>query len=151
VGKSDQLQTPNRPDLTAGLPASSLDDGVPLLGHVQGEPVIVVRRGAEIFAIGATCSHYRGPLTEGLVVDDTVRCPWHHACFSLRTGVHYDIPINYVGHAERWEAIEIAGSLQRHDCRVRYRAGGRVLARASIFRDRENLEAELALEQEVRP
>src|SRR6266852_1198204 len=83
---SDQLQTPNSPDLTAGLPANSLDDGVPLLGHVQGEPVILVRRGAEIFAIGATCSHYGGPLAEGLVVDDTIRCPWHHACFSLRNG-----------------------------------------------------------------
>jgi hypothetical protein len=57
--------------------------------------------------------------------------------------------INYVGHAERWEAIEIGGSLQRHDGSVRYRIGGRGLAMASIFR-RENLEAELATEQEVR-
>ncbi|HXJ83096.1 MAG TPA: oxidoreductase C-terminal domain-containing protein [Candidatus Methylomirabilis sp.] len=61
---------------------------------------------------------------------------------------HYDIAINYVGHAERWEAIEIDGSLERHDCSVRYRAGGRVLAMASISRDRQDLEAELAMEQE---
>jgi NADPH-dependent 2,4-dienoyl-CoA reductase/sulfur reductase-like enzyme len=63
---------------------------------------------------------------------------------------HYDIAINYVGHAERWEAIEIDGSFERHDCRVRYRADGQVLAMASIFRDRESLEAELAMEQEIR-
>jgi NADPH-dependent 2,4-dienoyl-CoA reductase/sulfur reductase-like enzyme/nitrite reductase/ring-hydroxylating ferredoxin subunit len=83
---SDQPQTQNGPDLTGGIPANSLAEGVPFLGHVQAEPVILVRRGPELFAIGATCSHYGGPLADGLVVDDTVRCPWHHACFSLRTG-----------------------------------------------------------------
>ena len=74
------------PDLTQGIPFNSLADGAMLLGHARGEPVLVVRRGEEAFAIGAVCSHYSGPLNEGLVVGDTVRCPWHHACFSLRTG-----------------------------------------------------------------
>ncbi len=74
------------PDLTQGIPLAALADGAKLLGHAQGEPVLVVRRGTEIFAIGAVCTHYSGPLHEGLVVGDTVRCPWHHACFSLRTG-----------------------------------------------------------------
>jgi NADPH-dependent 2,4-dienoyl-CoA reductase/sulfur reductase-like enzyme/nitrite reductase/ring-hydroxylating ferredoxin subunit len=74
------------PDLAQGIPLADLPDGGQLAGHSGGEPVLVVRRGEDIFAIGATCTHYGGPLAEGIGVDDTVRCPWHHACFSLRTG-----------------------------------------------------------------
>ncbi len=74
------------PDFCKGVSASALAESVPLLGHAQGEPMIVVRRGKGLFAIGAVCTHYSGPLAEGLVEGDTVRCPWHHACFSLRTG-----------------------------------------------------------------
>jgi NADPH-dependent 2,4-dienoyl-CoA reductase/sulfur reductase-like enzyme/nitrite reductase/ring-hydroxylating ferredoxin subunit len=75
-----------KPDLRKGVPARDLPDGRMRLGVVDGEDVIVVRRGDEYFAVGASCTHYHGPLAEGLVVADTVRCPWHHACFSLRTG-----------------------------------------------------------------
>src|SRR3954466_5166181 len=74
------------PDLAAGVALADLPDGGSLLGHRAGEPVLVVRRGEEVFAIGAPCTHYGGPLAEGVVVGDTVRCPWHHACFDLRTG-----------------------------------------------------------------
>ena len=74
---------PQGPDLTLGVSLDQLADGSMLGGHVGDEAVLLARRGDEIFAIGATCTHYSGPLAEGLMVDDTVRCPWHHACFSL--------------------------------------------------------------------
>jgi apoptosis-inducing factor 3 len=74
------------PDLSAGVSLDALEAGQPLLGHAQGEAVLLTVLDGEPFAISATCSHYGGPLAEGLVDGDTVRCPWHHACFSLRTG-----------------------------------------------------------------
>jgi NADPH-dependent 2,4-dienoyl-CoA reductase/sulfur reductase-like enzyme/nitrite reductase/ring-hydroxylating ferredoxin subunit len=77
---------PTGPDLTQGVPGGDIPEGGSLVGHVGDSNVLVARRGTEIFAIDASCSHYSGPLGDGLVVDDTVRCPWHHACFSLRTG-----------------------------------------------------------------
>ena len=76
----------DKPDLTNGIPEGDLADGAILVAHVGDEAVLLARRGREIFAIGATCTHYGGPLGEGVIVEDTVRCPWHHACFSLRTG-----------------------------------------------------------------
>src|SRR5690242_19300018 len=69
-----------------GIALIDLVDGETELGHAHDEPVLMVRHGDEIFAVGAACTHYGGPLTKGLLVDDTVRCPWHHACFSIRTG-----------------------------------------------------------------
>ena len=74
------------PDLTKGVAVSAIVDGSMLTGHARGESVLLVRRGDEFFAIGAVCTHYGAPLADGLLVGDTVRCPWHHACFSLRTG-----------------------------------------------------------------
>src|SRR5207237_3955847 len=83
---SDETAKLSGPDLAAGIALPAVGDGGMLLGHAQGEPVLLARRGAELFAIGATCTHYGAPLEQGLLVDDTVRCPWHHACFSLRSG-----------------------------------------------------------------
>ncbi len=74
------------PDLAQGIALADLTDGGKLAGHAGGKPILLVRRGNEIFAVGAQCTHYNGPLGDGLVVGDTVRCPWHHACFDLRTG-----------------------------------------------------------------
>jgi len=62
---------------------------------------------------------------------------------------HYDVPINYVGHAERWDEIEVAGDVAARDCLVRYKRGGRVLAVASIYRDLDSLKAELDLERQA--
>ncbi|WP_316207273.1 FAD-dependent oxidoreductase [Bradyrhizobium sp. SZCCHNR3118] len=73
------------PDLALGVSLSDFKNGM-LLGHVDKEAVLLVRTGSDTFAIDAFCSHYHGPLADGLVVDASVRCPWHHACFDLRTG-----------------------------------------------------------------
>ncbi|MBI4304858.1 MAG: FAD-dependent oxidoreductase [Chloroflexi bacterium] len=83
---SEQESKSAGPDFAAGVPASSLPDGEAVRGHVGEDPVIVVRKADQIYAIGASCSHYGGPLNEGLIVGDTVRCPWHHACFDLKSG-----------------------------------------------------------------
>jgi NADPH-dependent 2,4-dienoyl-CoA reductase/sulfur reductase-like enzyme/nitrite reductase/ring-hydroxylating ferredoxin subunit len=76
---------PNGPDLSQGVAAGDFK-GETLLGHVGDQEVLLVRSGAEIFAIDAHCSHYHGPLADGIVADGGIRCPWHHACFDLRTG-----------------------------------------------------------------
>src|SRR5437667_6082256 len=73
-------------DFEKGCETEKLADGQMLLGDAFGEQVLVARRSDELFAIGATCTHYGGPLAKGLMVDCTVRCPWHHARFDLRTG-----------------------------------------------------------------
>ena len=83
---SDQPAELTGPNLERGVPLSDLGDGKMLAGHAHGKPVLLARQGTEIFAIGASCTHYGGPLGDGLLVGDIVRCPWHHACFSLRTG-----------------------------------------------------------------
>ena len=77
---------PSGPDLTQGIALATLPENAMLAGHVDGEDVLLVRRGTEIFSISPHCTHYHGPLADGLVVDGTIRCPWHHACFDLRSG-----------------------------------------------------------------
>ena len=256
-------------DLVQGIPTRELVDGIQP-ARVGDEEVLVVKRGTEVFAIGAHCTHYHGPLADGLLVGDTIRCPWHHACFSVRTGEairapaldpvacwrversgetvivreklsipgpksvssdkrrlwpesvvivgggaaglaaadmliregydrpitmlsadeappcdrpnlskdylagkapedwaaarnilgfherfdavpffwsqHYDVVINYVGHAESWDKVDIDGRLEDHDCAITYRRGNEKLAVATVFRDRVSLEAEAEME-----
>ncbi len=106
---SEEAAKPSGPDLAQGLTIAELPDGGMLQGRVGDDAVLLARRGDEVFAIGAFCTHYHGPLAEGIIVDDTVRCPWHHACFSLRTG-----------EALRAPALDPAGSwrVERHGDKV---------------------------------
>ena len=94
-------------DLAAGVATERIAEGGMLLGHAFGEAVLLSRHGGVLFAVGATCTHYGGPLAEGLVVGDTVRCPWHHAAFSLRTGEVLRAP--GVGGVGCWQVEERDG------------------------------------------
>jgi NADPH-dependent 2,4-dienoyl-CoA reductase/sulfur reductase-like enzyme/nitrite reductase/ring-hydroxylating ferredoxin subunit len=82
---ADTQNPPAGPDLALGVSPDDFKNDM-LLGHVGEADVLLVRAGTEIFAIDAHCSHYHGPLADGLVTGHDVRCPWHHACFDLRTG-----------------------------------------------------------------
>src|SRR5258706_12935791 len=82
---ADEQAPSSGPDLTLGIELPEFT-GETLLGHVGEEDVLLVRSGSDVFAIDAHCSHYHGPLAEGLVVGDSIRCPWRHACFDLRNG-----------------------------------------------------------------
>jgi len=81
-----QAATPSGPDFASGILIADIPKSGSLLGYVGEDAVLLTCQGDEIFATGAVCTHYHGPLAKGLVVGDTVRCPWHHACFSLRNG-----------------------------------------------------------------
>src|ERR1700758_3473691 len=83
---SENDAPPPGPDFTKGVPAKDIAEGSMLVGHVGDQAVLVARVGGELEAIGAFCTHYHGPLGEGLLVGETVRCPWHHARFCLKTG-----------------------------------------------------------------
>src|SRR5262245_31110638 len=73
-------------DLTRGVTAESIADGSVLEGRVGDADVLLVRSAGQFFAVRAQCTHYRGPLAQGIVVGNTIRCPLHHACFDLATG-----------------------------------------------------------------
>lgn len=74
------------PDLSLGFDIAGMGDGEIVAGQVGGEAVLLIRRGEDFYAVGAACTHYHAPLADGLVVGDQLRCPWHHAAFSLETG-----------------------------------------------------------------
>ncbi|MGZ3783604.1 MAG: FAD-dependent oxidoreductase [Bdellovibrio sp.] len=74
------------PDLSTGILEGTLKNGTSMLGHVGNEPVLLVYQDGEYFAVGTKCSHYGGPLNEGIIEGEVLHCPWHHGCFDLRTG-----------------------------------------------------------------
>lgn len=80
---SDEL---TGPDLSQGIEISSVSPGELVAGHAFGEPVLLVHVEPNWFAVGGKCTHYGAPLAEGVLVGETIRCPWHHACFELRNG-----------------------------------------------------------------
>src|SRR5436305_13592652 len=95
------------PDLKQGIDIDELADGAMLGGHADGEAVLLVRRGREIYANGGTCTPYSAPPADGLVVGNTVRCPWHYAAFDLPTG----------------EAVRAPAHRARPEWKVEQRAG----------------------------
>ena len=105
---SNEIEQPEGPDLRHGVEVSSIPEGGMVSGHVDGLPALLVRRGEALFAIGAKCTHYGGPLSDGVVIGDTIRCPWHHACFDLRSGEVLRAPAR--DPLPRWR-VEVRGGI----------------------------------------
>ena len=118
------------PDLSRGVSFGDLPDQGTLLGHVGDQEVLLVRAGEEVFAVSPHCTHYHGPLAEGLVVGSTVRCPWHHACFDLRTGEALHAPA--IDPIACWD-------IERSDGMISVRASGRSQNRSSQTTPKVNL------------
>lgn len=114
------------PDLAHGVETSTVRPGQLLAGHAFGEAVLLAHVDHNWFAVGAACTHYGAPLADGLLVGETVRCPWHHACFELRNGAasaapalndlpSYDVVVenNIVRVAGKREGGELADLVRR--------------------------------------
>src|ERR1700733_9486697 len=80
------------PDFRKGVETLDMADGAIVPGRVDSQTAVLVRAGAEFFVVGGECTHYHGALAGGLAVGDAIRCPLHHACFSLRTGAALRAP-----------------------------------------------------------
>ncbi|HEX5281003.1 MAG TPA: FAD-dependent oxidoreductase [Micropepsaceae bacterium] len=106
---AEDQKKPAGPDLTQGIAADLLADGAMLTGHDGEDEVLLVRRGNRIFAVGAHCTHYHGPLADGLIDGNAVRCPWHHACFDLETGEALHAPA--LAPIDCWDVEQSAGKI----------------------------------------
>jgi NADPH-dependent 2,4-dienoyl-CoA reductase/sulfur reductase-like enzyme/nitrite reductase/ring-hydroxylating ferredoxin subunit len=94
------------PDFSAGIPINDIPEGKTVAGRVGDDPVLLSRFDGELFAVSGGCTHYGAPLGEGLLDGETVRCPWHHACFSLRTGAALRAPA--LDALDRWK-VDVEG------------------------------------------
>lgn len=125
------MKASSTPDFRAGIEVRDVPDGAIVSGRVDSDEAILIRRGDAYFAVGAQCMLGRRQRF------DAVPFFWSQ---------HYDLTINYTGHAQTWDTIDIDGSLSARDCAVTYKRGGRILAVASISRNLQSLEAERNLE-----
>lgn len=99
------MATTPKPDFGAGIPLANLREGQPLAGTVDGEPVILVRQGdGRICALAGKCTHLSAPLEQGMLVEGELRCPWHHARFSVDTGEAIAAPA--IAPLERFETVQ---------------------------------------------
>ena len=89
---AEQSEELTGPDLSKGIEISSVGPGELIAGHAFGEPILLVHVEPNWFAVGGKCTHYGATLAEGVLVSETIRCPWHHACFDLRNGAAIRAP-----------------------------------------------------------
>ena len=94
------------PDFALGIPMDDVPAESTLAGRVGDQPVLLSRLGGEWFAVSGGCTHYGAPLADGLFDGTAVRCPWHHACFDLKTGAALRAPA--LDPLDRWR-VEVAG------------------------------------------
>jgi NADPH-dependent 2,4-dienoyl-CoA reductase/sulfur reductase-like enzyme/nitrite reductase/ring-hydroxylating ferredoxin subunit len=121
---TQEQSQPGGPDLTQGVALTEFVDGK-LTGHVDDREVLLVHSANETFAIAAHCSHYHGPLAEGLVVGGSIRCPWHHACFDLRSGEAVRAPA--ISSLDCWQVEERDGWVFVHEKRELPKPRGKTL------------------------
>ena len=79
-------------DFTAVLPASQLEENKPRRVEANGYPLVLVKRGEQILALAEMCTHAGGPLSEGRLEGDCIRCPWHGSLFDMRDGSVVESP-----------------------------------------------------------
>src|SRR6266550_5099989 len=113
--QSDEL---TGPDLAKGVKLTSVNPGELIAGHAFGEPVLLVHVQPNWFAVGGKCTHYGATLAEGVLVSETIRCPWHHACFGLRSGAASRAPAlndlpSYTVVVEN-NIVRVAGKREHH-------------------------------------